>query len=147
MFFRLIIITIIRLFYTERSLLFALLLVLFAIFARFIIAFLNMGWIFIAIVLIFLGGIIVVFIYASSLSITKKHIWRFDIKKYVTRFIFLFLMIICYIVFFMKRINTRPRSLYANRAVINIIFIASYLLLALLLLVKIIRITEGPLKL
>ncbi len=95
-----------------------------------------------------MGGIIVVFVYASSLRSNKKLIILKQIKEIVGNF--LILITVLFILksnnFYTMDFQVNPGVIYKETKLGLLLIMAFYLLLTLLLLVKIIRWKEGPLK-
>ena len=122
-------------------------LILFTLFGRLYILKIGHIWIFYALVIIFLGGIIVVFVYSSSLSVSNKN----TNKKQI------YIVILNSIVIYTLRryitlnknyeiIEISPFNIYSSKSLTNLLFLATYLLLNLLILIKLVRWREGPLK-
>jgi len=105
----------------------------------------GLNWIFMAVVIIFLGGIIIVFIYASSLRFRKKNVLPLFPRKFLLGGVGLSLVFSLKLNF-SKRINFASYSVYSAHRASILTFIAVYLLLILLILIKITRSREGPLK-
>lgn len=135
-----------RLKFTKTPLFTSLLVVLFSIWGGAIITIAGLNWTFMAVTIMFLGGIIIVFIYTSRINFRKKNIITFPLKKLtaslrgitILRYLFRTLN-------FLKH-DLAPFSLYTSSNSINLIFVAVYLLFILLTLIKIVRCGEGPLK-
>lgn len=123
-----------------------LLIILFSITSRARITLAGLNWVFLAVVIMFLGGIIVVFIYASSLNFRKKNILQNTRAKLLRRVIISLGLILLFNSFRVKAVVFSSYRVYVSQRVSILIFMATYLLVILLIVVKIIQFNEGPLK-
>lgn len=103
-------------------------------------------WLALAIILIFLGGIIVMFFYATSLSNNDKVQYSIN-KKIVTRAIFLVLGLgVLEETSFILALSNFVSNLYSARAQLIVFVIMVYLLLSLFIIVKLTFGFEGSLN-
>ena len=121
-------------------------LILFAIRMRRILAIIGLHWIFLIVVIMFLGGIIVVFIHASSLNFRKKNIFHLNFPNFIFTWGLLFLRINALSLRSETQRVSTAAAVYRTQSTASLWFFAFYLLLALLLLVKIVCPKEGPIK-
>lgn len=142
----LLIVRVLRFNFTKTPLFTRLLLVLFSIVGRTLISAQGLNWIFMAIVIIFLGGIIVVFVYASRLNFRKKNIFHFSFKKIILFRATLIVLNFLMPSIFINEIFLAPFSLYSGNRSGNLVYLALYLLMVLLLLIKIVSQGDGPIK-
>jgi len=104
-----------------------------------------MSWFFYSVVVIFLGGIIVVFLYASSLSTLFKIETNFKIK-----WVDVILFPLSLRVIFINRnynSNITPLFIYSSTNQWMIVYLVLFLLSVLFLVVKLSTRDTGPLKL
>jgi hypothetical protein len=111
-----------------------------------IMAIQEISWIFYSLILIFLGGIIVVFVYACSLRQKSKSVSGINWEATILFLIFAFVL---------KAVpeelkagfrSQSPRLVFGPASVGGIGVIAVYLITVLLAIIKITAIREGPIK-
>ena len=116
----------------------ALRIIITSFFSGFLIFSVYSKWICLILIIVFIGGIIVVFLYVSSLAINKKIVLIFT-KNSAKLSIFFFIRILRNI-FSPVLIGFNPNTLifssYQKISTLTIIFLIAYLLLALILVVK-----------
>jgi hypothetical protein len=105
-------------------------------------------WFTYALIIIFLGGIIVVFSYASSIN----RGFKLNLKWYKIKDIIFIIFIVSPLrlgaLSFIKILTKAPTSLnYSSTSRPVIVISAGLLLIALFIVVKLVQIEEGPLKL
>ena len=141
---------IILIFFIKNSLLGSLILIIISIFIRLYIAILRRKWISYLIILLFLGGIIVLFVYICTLvSSFKTFIRNFSLIIIIFRsiraiFIIVFFSIIWDFKIELKRLFLS--ILYSNSNLILIVFCILYLLIVLITSIKISQKFKGRLK-
>ena len=141
---------IILIFFIKNSLLGSLILIIISIFIRLYIAILRRKWISYLIILLFLGGIIVLFVYICTLvSSFKTFIRIFSLIIIIFRsiraiFIIVFFSIIWDFKIELKRLFLS--ILYSNSNLILIVFCILYLLIVLITSIKISQKFKGRLK-
>ncbi len=99
----------------------------------------NSSWLFLVIALIFLGGIIVIFLYLSTLSLSDK------LTSPKIRNLVIILVVITPIISLRWKFSNFniSKSFMEPLAISNIIFLITYLLLALILAVKLSQSFKG----
>ena len=104
-------------------------------------------WIRVALALIFIGGIIVIFIYAASISRNEKLKLHNALEKCLL-IIFLFLASLVRQVCFPNSIlkENYPDFIFLEHSVATLVFLVFYLLIVLLVVVKIVESFKGALK-
>ena len=107
----------------------------------------GLSWFFFSLVIIFLGGIIVVFVYASSLG--SKFIITFSLDKYsLIAFVITITAIAILICEHVKSPNPiQLIILYRNYSSLFILMIGTVLLLILFVVSKVVAINDGAIKL
>nr|YP_214898.1 NADH dehydrogenase subunit 6 [Centruroides limpidus]AAV53592.1 NADH dehydrogenase subunit 6 [Centruroides limpidus] len=129
-------------FFSTHPLVMGLILVLSTVFVSFHLFFvLGVGWFSYVFFLVFLGGVLVLFIYVASLAANEPASLE---PKYVLSFLVFFVFagswLFCYQEFFIWRFYLFfPFSLV-------IIFLGAYLLMALVAVASICKVKEGPLR-
>ena len=124
---------------TKTPLFLRILLIRFIMLSGRILTIQELNWPFIAIVIIFLGGIIVVFVYASSLNFNNKNLMSANARVGLL-WVFIFLIIAqASARKGLIRIAISSAGLYTSPALSILLFIGLYLLAALLSLIKVIR--------
>ena len=125
-------------------------LIFYAIFTRGVVGSISYSWIIYILVLIFLGGVIVLVVYMTTLAANEKFIL---IKRYGT---FLTVIVLTQVgTIRMMPFRGRMRGLAPNSNSVTVIFESAnaslyifrvlYLLLALICVVKVIKLEKGPL--
>ena len=105
-------------------------------------------WFTYALIIIFLGGIIVVFSYASSINRGFKLNLKWYRVKEILFIIVMFSSLNLGVLSFIKMVRKAPTTLSYNSTARPVIIIAAGLLLiALFIVVKLVQMEEGPLKL
>lgn len=105
----------------------------------------NVRWFFYSIVVIFLGGMIVVFLYASSLRTLFKVETNFGVK--LSPIISSLSIIIFMLINMNYNSNNMPLILYSSLNQFIIVYLVLFLLSVLFLVVKLSTRDTGPLKL
>jgi len=146
-FFRLIRIQI--LFYFSHPISIGLILVLLSILSGAILIKMNITWFFYLLVLVFLGGVIVLIIYISTLAANEKFFLSVDIVKRGVRVV---VSLATIIVFYQKYVYVKISSggiiasvLYEGPNTSLLVFLIFYLLLTLVAVVKLVKFESGPL--
>lgn len=101
----------------------------------------SFSWMFYTLIILFLGGIIIVFIYISSLN----SIFKISLKRKLVIPIFILIMIFIKDRFLSNKFND-PWINFNFMNYISIIFIVVIILLRLFIIVKLVSINEGPIK-
>merc|ERR1711970_1385453 len=145
-FFRLIRIQI--LFYFSHPISIGLILVLLSILSGAILIKMNITWFFYLLVLVFLGGVIVLIIYISTLAANEKFFLSVDIVKRGVRVV---VSLATIIVFYQKYVYVKISSggiiasvLYEGPNTSLLVFLIFYLLLTLVAVVKLVKFESGP---
>jgi len=121
-----------------------------AILARIITFTINSSWFFYLIILVFLGGVIILIIYISTLAANEK--FRILEINWVNISIVFFLRILIITIIKYKNIinfisinNTAVGILYESSNFTLLLFLILYLLLTLVCVVKLVKFESGPL--
>lgn len=121
-----------------------------AILARIITFSINSSWFFYLIILVFLGGVIILIIYISTLAANEK--FRILEINWVNISIVFFLRILIITIIKYKNIinfisinNTAVGILYESSNFTLLLFLILYLLLTLVCVVKLVKFESGPL--
>ena len=126
-------------------------LILYAVLVRIRLRILRIRWFIYLLVLIFLGGVIVLIIYITSIAANEK--FNSQLKKRLRRLILAILLVSLRItmlptlekVVFLENTPTFLMSLIEARSSLMYFWITFYLLLVLISVVKIVKLEEGPL--
>ena len=126
-------------------------LILYAVLVRIRLRTLRIRWFIYLLVLIFLGGVIVLIIYITSIAANEK--FNSQLKKRFRRLILAILLVSLRItilpalekVVFLENTPTFLMSLIEARSSLMYFWITFYLLLVLISVVKIVKLEEGPL--
>ena len=109
----------------------------------------NITWFFYLLVLVFLGGVIVLIIYISTLAANEKFFLSVDIIKRGVRVV---VSLATAIVFYQKYVYAKISSggiiasvLYEGPNTRLLVFLIFYLLLTLVAVVKLVKFESGPL--
>ena len=121
-----------------------------AILARIITFTINSSWFFYLIILVFLGGVIILIIYISTLAANEK--FRILEINWVNISIVFFLRILIItirkyknVINFISINNTAVGILYESSNFTLLLFLILYLLLTLVCVVKLVKFESGPL--
>ena len=128
----------------------SLILIILALIIRILAFFINISWFFYLLVLVFLGGVIILIIYISTLATNEKfYVFRLKNKRLISILLILRIVFINLIVFpSFDKIpphNFIPNILYEPINFNSILFLMLYLLLTIICVVKLVKFEAGPL--
>merc|ERR1719292_22915 len=125
-------------------------LIIYAVVTSGVVGYISCSWIIYMLVLIFLGGVIVLVVYMTTLAANEKFIL---LKRYGNYFVLGFVLLIG--ISGIIPLGGATRGLAPNRNIVTVIFEpvnatlymfrVLYLLLALICVVKVIKLEKGPL--
>lgn len=124
----------------------AILLITTCFFIRGLVLKLSYSWFFFLLVLVFLGGVIIIIIYITSLAANEKNFFLGYTRYSFYSLIFFILVFID--MDLRKKLGSRQemvKSLYEQEFTQSLLFCFFFLLLALVRVVKLIKLEEGPL--
>nr|YP_010564893.1 NADH dehydrogenase subunit 6 [Pallenopsis patagonica]UZA61348.1 NADH dehydrogenase subunit 6 [Pallenopsis patagonica] len=119
----------------------------------------NLFWMSYILILIFLGGMLVIFIYIASLTSNEKMKWSINKNTFLIKMTMLILIWL-----FMMNQNeimtshnwnnmsniSKPimamNKMYMNNMMMNTLFLATFLMITLFIIVKISNLNKGPLR-
>lgn len=152
---KILLVTVIRytfmiLLFTKTPLLACLILVFLTLIIRIFISFISSKWISYLVILLFLGGIIVLFVYICTLISKIKVLIKTSYKKY---FYGGFILILFFFLNFFKKSDfvgafnqLRISFIYQKSRIVLLVFATVYLLVMLIISIKIIQKHKGGLK-
>nr|YP_010564881.1 NADH dehydrogenase subunit 6 [Pallenopsis pilosa]UZA61336.1 NADH dehydrogenase subunit 6 [Pallenopsis pilosa] len=120
----------------------------------------NLFWMSYILILIFLGGMLVIFIYIASLTSNEKMKW--EMKKNTLMYKMMTMFLISMMMNYQNEIITshnwninlnnimKPimsvNKMYMNNMMMNTLLLATFLMITLLIIVKISNLNSGPLR-